>query len=140
MRTSKRNWLLGIVSAVALIMAMATVITFTAPKSSIKASAEVTPTTDTFETIGMSVRLIGKSGLRFTTCVKASYLKDLEDSGDEYQFGTLIIPTALLGGSELTVNTAKARKVPTVLWGAEKIKDGCSYVLGRKRSETNHDS
>lgn len=100
----------------------------TTGEKNIAANAEVVPTTDTFETIGTSVRLGDKSGLRFTTYVNADYLESIDQSSADYEFGTLIIPTAILGENELDVDTATANKVPTEYWG-QPIKDGEDNVL-----------
>ena len=121
MKTVKRKLLFAVAVIIALSLIFVGALTFSAKEST--ASAEIVPTTETFETKGASVRLVGEKGLRFTTYVNAGYLDWLDANAEGYRFGTLIIPSAVLGNEELTVNTDKVLDVSTEKWG-ESILDG----------------
>ena len=121
MKTVRRRLLFAVAVIIALSLIFVGALTFSAKEST--ASAEIVPTTETFETKGASVRLVGEKGLRFTTYVNAGYIDWLDANAEGYRFGTLIIPSAVLGNEELTVNTDKVLDVSTEKWG-ESILDG----------------
>ena len=78
-----------------------------------------------FTTAGASVRLDDPSGLRFTTKVSESYIAELdaEYGAGGYQFGTLLLPKALLGENELTAETDLVLNQPRTKWG-ETAEEG----------------
>ena len=67
---------------------------------------------DGFELIGAEVRSDAPAGIRFVTNVS----KDFYDDYSGYEFGTLVIPTNLLNGADLTLDTQKAQKIVTQNW------------------------
>ena len=81
------------------------------PYVNASASADVTLTNEAdypvadhlFMIDGASLRLVkGESGVRFTTFIDRELLDYLGDKGLDYNFGTLIAPTGLLGSNALT--------------------------------------
>lgn len=96
---SLRKTLMCVLSALLAVCAFAC-LTFSANFANGEAASEIT----TFDMIGASVRTADPSGIRFTTKVNKDY-KDTELNGKTYSFGTLIIPTEILGSNELTRNT-----------------------------------
>ena len=72
----------------------------------------------TFKTDGVSVRLVSPDGLRFTTYINDGYIAELNATygAGNYEFGTLIIPSAMLDG-ELTADTEQVLDVPRTVWG-----------------------
>ena len=107
---------LFLISAMVCLMAVATVfLTLNANVANAsqktltgtKAQAEVTEEVnlDTFEVVdSASIRTESPSGIRFLTTVSKAQVSNLPDNA---VFGTLLLPTELLGGSELTLETQK---------------------------------
>ena len=79
--------------------------------------------TDTFEIrkspiiLGGSVRLSAPAGLRFQSKVD----ENLVEEGAT--FGTLIIPKAVLGENELTMETASILHIPQEKWATDSVKE-----------------
>ena len=69
------------------------------------------------EVLGGSVRLTDPSGLRFQSKV-SSALVGLEG----VSFGTLVIPKAVLGDAELTVETPSVKNILQTKWATEIVK------------------
>lgn len=81
-----------------------------------------TATTATFEMkYGGSVRKQDPTGIRFSTYVNETYYSELENSGKDYHFGTLIMPQVLLGAAELNENTADRMDIEAKVWGVSKV-------------------
>ncbi len=94
--------------------------------------------TDSFEirkaptVLGGSVRLSVPAGLRFQSKVSQALVEE------GATFGTLVIPKAVIGENELTVNTASVRNIPQTKWATESVKednpedyeDGYAYFNG----------
>lgn len=55
------------------------------------------------QTIGGQIRTVNPMGLRMMSCVKDSYLAELEKQG-QVEFGTIILPEKYLNGQELTAD------------------------------------
>lgn len=66
--------------------------------------------------LGGSVRLVEAGALRFQSKIPT----ELKNSGAE--FGTLIIPKAVLGENELTVNLSDADNIKQTKWATEAVK------------------
>ena len=77
---------------------------------------------DTPTVLGGSVRTANGTGLRFQSKVSSA----LKGSGAT--FGTLIIPKAVLGENELTINTSKVENVPQTRWATKEVKDTKPHI------------
>ena len=75
---------------------------------------------DTPTILGGSVRLSEPAGLRFQSKVPEGML----EMGAT--FGTLVIPRAVLGESELTMSTPKVKHIPQTKWATEVVKQSYS--------------
>ena len=71
---------------------------------------------DTPTILGGSVRVSAPSGLRFQSKIQT----ELVDTGAK--FGTLIIPKAVLGENELTVDTATVNNIVQTKWATEDVR------------------
>ncbi|MBQ8885778.1 MAG: Ig domain-containing protein [Clostridia bacterium] len=84
-------------------------------------------TTSTFEMrTGGSVRTQLPTGIRFTTYVNEEYYASLAEQ--DYSFGTLIIPKALLGEAELTHSVASVADVELKVWAESEVDNYMSYT------------
>lgn len=83
---------------------------------------------DSFKmTAGAEIRKENPVGIRFTTEISAA---DYEKLPEGAVFGTLVIPTDLLDG-ELTLDTAKAKNIPTSVWAADgETKKYTGVIVG----------
>ena len=75
---------------------------------------------DTPTILGGSVRLSEPAGLRFQSKVP----EDMLEMGAT--FGTLVVPRAVLGESELTMSTPKVKHIPQTKWATEVVKQSYS--------------
>lgn len=69
-----------------------------------KARAEAPQLTDAnLQTVGGQIRTVEPMGLRFLSCIKDTYIEELEQEGT-VEFGTVVLPKKYLGDQELTVD------------------------------------
>jgi hypothetical protein len=71
--------------------------------------------------LGGSVRTSAPSGLRFQSKITG----DLVDTGAT--FGTLVIPKAVLGQSELTIDTPTVNNIVQTKWATDSVKENNSH-------------
>ena len=103
---TKSKFLVTLLLAVAFVFTVFTGVTLI---DSAKADIGIT----SFETKYTSIRVDGKSGLRFQTLVKGSF-------DDTYSFGTLLLPEDMLGDDgELTHKDSKIVDVKQTVWDEE---------------------
>ncbi len=123
-----------------LVLAMAT---FTKTVKTANATTQVTATTmHTLEGFTInetaSVRRVEPMGIRFTTVVSAEQKTEIIDllGGDasKVQFGTLILPTDMLGSKELTHDTPSVVIAVPTKWNTETVY---TAVLGGPGGKTN---
>ena len=67
--------------------------------------------------LGGSVRLSTPAGLRFQSKVEESLVSE------GATFGTVVIPKAVLGENELTVETTSVRHIPQEKWATDNVKE-----------------
>ena len=60
-------------------------------------------TEENLQTVGGQVRTVEPMGLRFLSCIKDSYIEELEKQGD-VEYGTVLLPEKYLGEQELTID------------------------------------
>jgi len=136
-----------LVSAVICLMAMATVFTTLNANTAnanqktltgTKTQAEVTAEVDlsTFAVLdSASIRTESPKGIRFLTTVSKAQVSNLPDNA---VFGTLLLPTELLGGAELTVDTQKVADVKAIKYS----ENGNNYeylaaLVGNKNGDSD---
>ena len=84
-------------------------------------------TTATFEMeAGGSVRTKSPTGIRFTTYVNETYYASLAEQ--DYGFGTLVMPKALLGSAELTHSVSGAADVELKVWAESEVDNYMRYT------------
>jgi len=140
---------LFLISAMVCLMAVATVFltlnanvanasqkTLTGTKGQAEVTEEVN--LDTFEVVdSASIRTESPSGIRFLTTVSKAQVSNLPDNA---VFGTLLLPTELLGSAPLTLETQKVANVKAITYS--ESGDNYQYLtslVGQKVADGNYE-
>ena len=94
---------------------------------------------------GASVRLFEPTGIRFVTEISAKDYEKIIDADGNAEFGTLIIPTEVLGNTQITAENYKyldAELIVTETWLAdtETTKSYAGALVGTETSDGNYEN
>ncbi len=94
---------------------------------------------------GASVRLFEPTGIRFVTEISKEDYEEIIDVDENAEFGTLIIPTEVLGNTQITTENYKnldAELIVTETWLAdtETTKSYAGALVGTETSDGNYDN
>ena len=94
---------------------------------------------------GASVRFFEPTGIRFVTEISAEDYAEIIDADENAEFGTLIIPTEVLGNTQITAENYKkldAELIVTETWLAdtETTKSYAGALVGTETSDGNYEN
>lgn len=94
---------------------------------------------------GASVRLFEPTGIRFVTEISAEDYAEIIAAGGNAEFGTLIIPTEVLGNTQITAENYKdldAELIVTETWLAdtETTKSYAGALVGTETADGNYEN
>ena len=115
MKASKKSILYTIFFITAILMFMSAWLSSFSVKTAVYADGALLD----FYTEGASVRDADPTGIRFETKIKTTLYEELKGKSD-ITFGTLIVPKAVLGENELTVENLQAANAVTERWAADE--------------------
>ena len=115
MKASKKSILYTIFFITAILMFMSAWLSSISVKTAVYADGALRD----FYTEGASVRDADPTGIRFETKIKTTLYEELKGKSD-ITFGTLIVPKAVLGENELTVENLQAANAVTERWAADE--------------------
>lgn len=115
MKASKKSILYTIFFITAILMFMSAWLSSISVKTAVYADGALRD----FYTEGASVRDADPTGIRFETKIKTTLYEELKGKSD-ITFGTLIVPKAVLGENELTVENLQTANAVTERWAADE--------------------